>query len=108
MVCCVGSVAQRCGLWLGHLSLGPGIGSGAAPGGASLWVGRDVVGCPRRDHPGEPVGSRREGLWDSYKRWSALTGREVAQGMACGHCGRGGTAWLSADGDVGCWSVSGP
>lgn len=43
-----GSVAQRCGLWLGHLSLSLGIGPGAAPGGVSLWVGRDVVGCPRR------------------------------------------------------------
>lgn len=44
------------------------------------WDGCDVLGCPRRDHLGEPVGSRREKLWESCKYWSVLTGREVAQG----------------------------
>lgn len=38
------------------------------------------------------------------------TGREVAQGMDCGHCRCGGTAWLSADWGVGLldflWALS--
>lgn len=63
-----------------------------------------------RDHLGEAVGSRRERPWESYKYWSALTGREVAQGMDCGHCRCGGTAWLSADWGVGLldflWALS--